>query len=115
MQKNLKIKYYLISTIILFFIIYSFEEKLPIEITPVENISLTHINQVINTSAYLNEQVIINNHSFLTFKSKNKKIKGILFNTNTTLEKKEYEIIGKITPYKNKAQITIYELKLLHQ
>lgn len=115
MLTSKKIKYYLLTTLLLFLSCMILEEKININKNSIEDITLKNINKVIVLEATLVKQKIYNNHSFMTFKENNSYIDIVMFSLNTTLEKGEYEIIGKITPYQNKAQILAYEIKLLHQ
>ncbi len=115
MLASKKIKYYLLTTLILFLSCIILEEKMDIKKSPIENISLKSINKVMLLEGTLVKQRIHNNHSFMTFKENNSYIDIVMFSLNTTLKKGEYKIIGKIIPYQNKAQLLAYEIKLLHQ
>ena len=91
--------------------VYTLEQTFELKHTNLEDITLKDINKVIKTRATIESQTIIKNHSFFILKNKQTKIKAVFFKLNETLEKsKDYEIIGKITPYENKPQITIIEI-----
>jgi hypothetical protein len=111
MTKNQRIKLYIIISILLFFIVYLLEQTLTLKQKNLEGITLRDMNKVVKTNVIIAKQTIIKDNSFLTLKNNQTTIQAVFFKLNQTLEKnREYEIIGKITPYQNKPQINIIEI-----
>jgi len=106
------IKISLISFILLFSSLIYLDSIHTIKTTQIKNITIKNINQYVQIEGKIGKQNIIKNMSFLNIYDKSSNIPAIMFDLNKTLNKKKhYSFTGKITTYKSKPELIIYEIK----
>lgn len=79
----------------------------------INEIEIKNINQYVKTSGKIVKQNLYKNSTlFLEIEDNKTIIPAIMFKANSTIPyNKNYSFIGKVTLYKNKPEIIIYEIR----
>ena len=101
------IKLCLILFLVLFLSIYFIETNYELEVIQISNITNQDIEKTVKVEGKIIRQKNFNTTTFIEIKDNTSTIKGIIFDKvklNNTLE---YEIIGKVTMYKNELELKL--------
>jgi len=109
------IKISLITFLFLFILLFYLDSIYSPNLTKISSIDKSYFNKIVKLEVKIEKQRLKNQTLFLSLSDNSSKIiDGIIFKTNLTLDyKQNYEIIGRISLYKNEFEILITQIKII--
>ncbi len=108
------IKISFIGFLLLFILLFYLDSIYSPKLVQISKLDKSYFNKVVKINAKIEKQTLNGQTLFLilqNLENKSIKIKGIIFNINKTFSKsKDYQIIGRISLYKNDLEILIEEI-----
>lgn len=113
LEKNKIKKICLIGYLLLFFLLFQMDKNYKLKAIKIEDINSKHMNKNIKIIGEINKIKQIRDNQFIEIKNKESILKGIIFNSNKTLEiNKKYIFNGKISKYQNNFEILISNVEI---